>query len=381
MKSTFNLGRIAGVQVGVNWSVLVIVGLLTVSLAGAILPARAEGFSNGAYWVAGLIGAVGLLAAVLAHEVGHAVVARRNGINVEKITLWIFGGVAQLEDEIADPRTEAKVAGVGPAISIGLGIAFLVLALGVDALGGSELLVALVGWLGLINLILAVFNLIPGAPLDGGRLLHAFLWKRHGDRVRATKTASRAGRIVGLGLIGLGAAEFLFVGNGGGLWTALIGWVLIQAASAEERQGVTQGALAGVSVDEAMTPVARAVPDWLTLDAFVEEYAAPGTETTFAVEDFAGQVSGIVTLADLRPVPAAQRSAIRLRQIARPRSSLAVVATGTPVLEMLATMRHDGRAFQGALVYEGSELVGVITPADIARAAERRSLLTGLTRR
>ena len=194
MKRKLTLGRLAGVTIELNWSVLVIPLLITFSAAGGILPVAVPGLSGAAYLTGGIIAAAALLGSILLHELGHALVARRHGVEVERISLWAFGGLAQLEGEAGTPRAEAEIAGVGPAVSLILGA----------ALSGAAFLLtglpaAIVGWAGLINIVLAVFNLIPGAPLDGGRLLHAWLWNRHGDRDRATATAGRAGRYVGNG--------------------------------------------------------------------------------------------------------------------------------------------------------------------------------------
>jgi Zn-dependent protease len=188
MKNNLRLGRLAGVTIELNWSVLVIAVLITISAAGSILPAAAPGLSSAAYLTGGIIAAAALLGSILLHELGHALVARRHNVEVERISLWAFGGVAQLEGEATSPRAEAEISGIGPAISLALGallFGFSTVLTGLPA--------AIFGWAGLINIALAVFNLIPGAPLDGGRLLHAWLWKRHGDRARATATAGNSG--------------------------------------------------------------------------------------------------------------------------------------------------------------------------------------------
>lgn len=182
MRKNLTLGRLAGVTIELNWSVLVIASLITLSASGSLLPAAVPGLSGTAYLVGGLIAAAALLGSILLHELGHALVARRHGVQVDRISLWAFGGVAQLEGEAETPRAEAEIAGVGPAISLLLGAGLYGIATVMTGLPA-----AIVGWAGLINVVLALFNLIPGAPLDGGRLLHAWLWKRHGDRGRATQ--------------------------------------------------------------------------------------------------------------------------------------------------------------------------------------------------
>jgi len=197
MTDTVRIGRIAGVKVGLHWSLLLVGGLLVEQLAGRRFRAHAPGYSDAAYLVAAAVTAIAFFGCVLAHELGHAVVARRQGIGVDGITLWFLGGVTRLVSEPATPMAELAVAGVGPLTSFALGLAAT--GAGIVARGGgiSPLLADALTWLGVINLVIAVFNALPGAPLDGGCVLHAFVWNRHGDEGRATRVASRAGEILG----------------------------------------------------------------------------------------------------------------------------------------------------------------------------------------
>lgn len=235
MRTSVRLGRLAGIPVGLNWTLVVIAGLLTVTLANGVLPFLATGQPAAAYWLAGAAGAALFLGSIVAHELGHAVVAQRHGVPVHEITLWLLGGVAKLGREPATPRAELRIALAGPAVSVAIGAAGLATAAAFAAAGAPALLVGLLGWLGLVNLVLAAFNLLPASPLDGGRVLRGLLWRRHGDRVRATLTASRAGRFLGTAMIVSGLANtFLGVGYGT-LWTVLLGWFLVSAAAAEER--------------------------------------------------------------------------------------------------------------------------------------------------
>jgi Zn-dependent protease len=370
MRSTFNLGRIGGVKVGINWSVLVIAGLITLSLASGILPAMAEGRSQAEYLLGGVIGAVGLLGSILAHELGHAFMGRRHGLKVESITLWLFGGLAQLEGELPSARVEAKVAGIGPAISlfvgvVGVGAAFLV--------GTNSLVGALLGWLGLVNLVLAVFNLLPGAPLDGGRLLHAFIWGRTGDRHRATRSASKAGRLIGFGLIGFGVLEFLLGNLVGGLWTSTIGWVLITAAGAEAAHSETQAGLGALTVRQLMQPMAMA-PDWLVVDEFVMRYVVPSRESIFLLQGFDGHPSGYVSIKDLARVGEDDRYVQPVRRYAHSLAQVPVMAPGEPATRLLSS-RQASLAPVLALVVEGGEPLGLITRTGMASAIERAALL------
>lgn len=254
MRASFRLGRIAGVPVGVNWSVLVIFLLIAWALSASQFPRAYPGHSTPAYVAAGLAAAVVFFLGLLAHEVAHAVIAKRNGIEVEGITLWLFGGVSELKGEAKDPGAELRIAGVGPLVSLLIGLFFAAIAVVLTVAGAHGLLLGALAWLAGINVLLAIFNVLPAAPLDGGRLLRAAVWKATGDRTKASVVAARAGWILGAVLIGLGLWQFLVGAGVGGLWLALIGWFLIGAAGMEERQARMGSALRGVRVADVMTP-------------------------------------------------------------------------------------------------------------------------------
>ncbi|HCU91366.1 MAG TPA: hypothetical protein DHU96_00815, partial [Actinobacteria bacterium] len=233
MKQSIRLGRVGGIPVGVHWSVIVIVGLIAAILGGQVLPQMAPGQSTTAYWAVAIPGALLFVLALLAHELAHAFVARRAGVPVRSITLWALGGVSELGGEPPTARADLRIAAAGPATSLLAGGVFWGLAVLLDLAAGPAIGVAALGWLAIMNVLLAAFNLLPGAPLDGGRILRAALWMHHGDRSRAARTAAGAGRIVGGILVGLGLAELWIWSSLGGLWLMLIGFFLITAASAE----------------------------------------------------------------------------------------------------------------------------------------------------
>src|SRR5256714_7596844 len=191
MTDSLSLGRIAGIRVGLNWSLVVVIALIAWTLATGSFPSAAPGQGAGAYWAAGLVAAVLFLASLLAHELAHSVVAQRLGVRVEGITLWLFGGVSRLSGDVRSSRAEALIAVVGPITSLVLAGLFFLVGAGVSAGYGPGLAATTAGWLGTINIILAVFNLLPAFPLDGGRVLRALLWGRTGDRIRATRIAAR----------------------------------------------------------------------------------------------------------------------------------------------------------------------------------------------
>jgi Zn-dependent protease len=237
MNESFHLGRIGGIRIGLNWSLLPIFLLIAWSLAVVMLPAAAPGFTGWGYWFFALLTAAAFYASLLAHELSHAFVARRHGVSVSRIVLWLFGGVAQLEGDTPDARAELQVAAAGPAMSLGIAGVAAVLAWLLDLIGASPLMVAAVSWLAGINALLAAFNLLPAFPLDGGRILRAFLWRRWADRVRATAVAAKVGQVAGYGLIVVGAVEFLAGGGAlGGIWLAVIGWFITVAARQQTEQ-------------------------------------------------------------------------------------------------------------------------------------------------
>jgi Zn-dependent protease len=234
MRASIHLGRVAGIEIDANWSVFFIFALVVWSLAAAILPSAVPHQSVAVYWVTGLLGGIIFYGSLLAHELSHSIIARRNGVEVSAITLWLFGGVSQLSGEPASAGIEALITIAGPLTSILLAVVFYLLALLSSAIGGLPLVVVLLSWLAILNLSLGVFNLIPAFPLDGGRLLDAFFWWRSGSRRRGLHAAVQVGRVFSFLLIGFGILEFFTGQVFNGLWIAFIGWFLLSAAGAEE---------------------------------------------------------------------------------------------------------------------------------------------------
>ena len=377
MKPSFRLGRIAGVPVGVNWSVLIIFALITWGLAAGQFPRAYPGEPGWAYLLAGLAASVVFFLGLLAHEVSHAVVARRNGLPVHSITLWLLGGVAELGGEAPDPGAELRIAGIGPLVSLIVGLAFGGIAVALALAGEQGLIFGAVAWLGLINLALAVFNVLPAAPLDGGRLLRAVLWKVHGDRVRAAVSAARAGRILGALLIAVGLWR-LFTGAAfGGLWLVLIGWFLIGAAAMEERQARTGESLGGIRVGEVMTPKPQTVAADVSVADFVDHYLFAYRHSALPLT-IGDRPVGLVTLDRVRQVPPERRATTALREVACPSEQLVLAAPDEPLTELLA--RLDGCADGRALVVTDDQLVGIVSPSDISRAAQRNALRHQLAR-
>jgi Zn-dependent protease len=270
MNENISLGRIAGIHVGLNWSLVVVVALIAWNLAGRILPSAAPGQASAAYWTAGIISALVFLVSLLAHELAHSIVAQRRGVRVEGITLWLFGGVSRFSSDTSAPGSSALITFVGPLTSLLLGAIFLLASAISSGAAAPTLIQATLSWLGMINIILGLFNLIPAFPLDGGRLLKALIWLRTGNRLQAARVAARIGMGFTILMIAVGLASFLFAGNVvGGIWWIFLGWFLLSAARAEEASGLIRQALEGIRVRNVMTPNPVEPPDNLNLS--VEE--------------------------------------------------------------------------------------------------------------
>jgi len=369
MKDTLRLGRIAGVSVGLHWSLLVIAGLLTAGLAEGRFPGEAPGYSNFEYVGAAAVTTAVFLACVLAHEVSHAVVARREKIGVDGITLWLLGGVTRMTTKVMTPEAELAISGIGPLTNLVLGVVLGGAGIAFNAAGISPLLVDILRWLGVINVVLAILNILPGAPLDGGRLLHAIVWHRHGDPLRATRVATRAGAILGAVLIGIGLAEFAFgTAVGGGLSLVLIGWYLRVGARVEEAHAEAQHALEDFTVADVTTRDPLVAPGWLTVAEFVASRRT-SLEEALPVEDRDGTLLGTVSARQLRLVPRGRRTTTRVGDIVRPLSGVPTFGTAEPAAALLDRTAADDDGL--ALVLDADRLVGAVRRRDLARVTVR----------
>nr|WP_308800985.1 site-2 protease family protein [Streptomyces polyasparticus] len=357
-------------RIGLHWSVAVTAALLTLLPARGLYPYAHPGYPTWVYWALGLATATGLLASLLAHELAHAVVARRHAIEVRGITLWMLGGVAQLRTEPRDPRTELRIAGAGPAISAVLGVLFTGVAAGMNALGAPDLAVTAVSWPAGINVVLAVFNALPAAPLDGGRVLRAFLWRRTGDRLRATLGATAAGRFVGWFLVLTGFVSVLAGGSAAGLWPALVGWFIIAAATAEACQERLRDQLAGTTVGEVMTLWPVTAPSGSTVAQFLAD-APLGRlrHSAFPVLAPDGSAVGLVSVTRINRMPLKARSTTPVDAVMRPLGNLETAEPEDSAADLLP--RLSSSAERRALVLHAGRLVGIVSLSDIGRAAQR----------
>lgn len=367
MNPSLRLGRILGIEVGLNWSLIFIFAFMTWSVA-TLLPQAAPGYSDTAYWIAGVAGAVAFYACLLAHELSHALVSRRQGVKVAGITLWLFGGIAKLDGEPKSARSEAMIAGVGPVTSVVIGAVLLGIAF---ALPDAYALPAnLLAWLGIVNFSLAAFNLVPAFPLDGGRLLSSIFWWRYGSRQRGVHSAVRIGRVIAYLMIALGVVSLFFGQAVQGIWIAFIGWFLLSAGASEEAGSTVRTMLLGVPVSAAMSSPVVTVPDWLTIEQFLEAVAPQHRFTTYPVHEPSGKLTGVVRLGDLVRLPSRERGEKHLVDAARP---IQGVPTTRPDELLAGLLERIGPGFdQRVLVFDQGNLVGILSPVDVARVVAAR---------
>ena len=368
VRQTFRLGRLAGIAIGFNWSLLIVVGLFTWTFATYEFPAEFPDRSDVFYWTAAIITTLSFFSCLLAHEMGHALAARRLKVRVEEITLWLFGGVARIRGEDMDARSELRIAVAGPVVSVVLaglflgGSWFLSDALSAEVAGG------IAGWLGRINLMLALFNLIPAFPMDGGRIMRALLWRRLG-RHRATRIAVHMGRGFGFLLIALGLVEASIGDPSGGLWLAFLGWFLANAARAEEPSGPPRRGLGNLRVADVMTPTPPA-PAWMTVEAFLQ-MCAGRPHAGYPLRELDGSTSGLATAAAVARVAPRHRNSTKVRDVAC-RIENALIARPEELLEQVLA-RPAGCAPGWVMVFDGDGLAGLVSPADIDRALDVHS--------
>jgi Zn-dependent protease/CBS domain-containing protein len=363
MDGNLTIGRFGGIEVRLHWSLLAIFALLVWSLTDGIFPSQNPGLSHGTYLTMAIVAAVLFLASILLHELGHSWVARHEGIEVDSITLWLFGGVSQIKGRFTSAGAEFRVAASGPLVSIGLGVLFVLIALAhlPSAVDGVA------AWLGYINLILAVFNLLPASPLDGGRVLHAALWRAKGDFAWATRVASEIGQGFGYLFIALGIAMFIFQGSFSGAWLAFIGWYLLQGARAEARYVATEQALGGLRVRDLMVRDPVTVDSDSTIGRFMDDVAWSQRFTTYPVLE-GGRPVGLLAFASVAAVPRSEWDTQRVRDAMIALDQVPLLTEDEKAVDALAELSAP-RANRG-LVIDNGHLAGLLSITDLARALE-----------
>lgn len=367
MPGSLRLRRIAGIDIYINFSWLVILVFLTWSLATGWFSQLYPGWSTATYWIVSLIAALLLFVSVLLHELAHSLVARARGLPVKNITLFIFGGISNLEQEPASPGVEFQMAIVGPLVSLLIGgLSLLLFAV---LRGNSPQLEAILGYLGITNLLLGVFNLIPGFPLDGGRVLRSIIWKATGSLLRATRIASAVGQIIAYLFIFWGIWQF-FTGNIlDGIWIGFVGWFLLTAAQSTNSHVMLQSMFRGVTVGQVMNRTPTTVPANISLQRLVDEYLLPfGLRTAFVTQG--DQLAGLITLGDIRHVPREEWGQTPVGHIMIPLERLHAVSPQQNLNDVLPLMAN--RDINQVPVVQNGMLVGVLTRDAIIRTLEVR---------
>lgn len=374
MEAQIKLGRVRGIEIGLHYSWVIIALLITFSLAN-YFRTQNPAWSPSTVWLSAITTALLFFAAIVTHELGHSVVAMARGLPVRSVTLFALGGVARIDKDATDAKTEFWVGIAGPITSILIGS----LCLGLSRLlgwtpGGSLASppIAVLVWLGYINLALAAFNMIPGFPLDGGRVLRALLWWGMGNADRATRAAARAGQAVALAFIVMGLLRF-FAGSGfGALWMAFVGWFLLDAATASLAERETMALIRGVRVGDVMSRDCLTVSGATSLQSFVDDYLLRSGRRCFVVEE-QGQMSGLITANEVRRVERELWTRTTVRDAMRPMSQLRVVSPQTPAADALEFMRRED-VNQLPVVSDG-KLMGIFSRSELLQLLQARAEL------
>ncbi|MEX1109886.1 MAG: site-2 protease family protein [Dongiaceae bacterium] len=371
---TMDLFEIFGFQVRVDITWLFLAALITWSLATGYFPQIEPGLAARTYWWMGIAGMIGLFLSIVFHELSHSLVARRFGLPIRGITLFLFGGVAEMEQEPVSPKAEFLMAIAGPISSFLLAGTFYLLA----AAAGDALphpVVDVLGYLALLNFILAAFNLLPAFPLDGGRMLRAVLWHRKGSSRDATRIAARIGSHFGVALIVLGILNAIGGNLVGGFWLGLIGLFLRSSALAHMQESALRHSLEGERVERYMTAPPVTVPPTLTLRELVDRYIYRERHEAYPVSDSSGRPLGIVSVHDVRAQPREEWGRITVGQVMTESGPGNTIDADADAVRALSTMQKNGHG--RLLVTRGSQLVGIVALKDLLRLLSLRMDLEG----
>jgi Zn-dependent protease/CBS domain-containing protein len=361
MNPSFNIGRIAGIRIGVNWSWLIVFALIVWTLESTVFPASNPHLATATYLAMAIVAAILFFVSLLLHELGHALQAKRDGVEIEGITLWLFGGVARFKGMFPSAGAELRIALAGPLVSLLLAGLFVAMAV---AGGLGSAIDGVAAWLGYINLILLGFNLLPALPLDGGRVFRSLLWLRKGDFARATRIAADVGRGFGYLLIGLGLLLLIVQGAWSGAWLAFLGWFLLNAAAAEGRYGLLRDALGDLRVRDLMVRQPESVStDW-SLSDFMDGVAPVHHFTTYPVVAD-NRVVGLLPFAAVARVPRRDWETTRVDDCMLPIDQTTTVREDELLLDAIGDMQ-DGR-LDRALVLAGDQVVGLLSISDVGR--------------
>jgi len=362
---TFTIGRIAGIRIRLSWSFFAVFLLVVWALAENVFPERNANLSDASYVAMGLIGGLLFFGSVLVHELGHALRARREGLEVDGITLWLLGGVAAFKGDYPGPWSELRVAAAGPAVSLVVGVAGVALG---ELLHLPAAVDGVVTWLGFTNLLLLAFNLLPAAPLDGGRILRAVLWGLRGDKAWATRISTGAGRGFGALMAGTGIVLVLATGSLGGLWLAVLGWFLAGSATSEARQQRALNALSGLHVSDVMVFNPITVDGGMSIGEFVDSVVGHRHFTTYPVVQ-GGHVSGLLPFRRLAAVPRDQWDSVTLAERMVPLAEVPVVDERDDLTDAIREVASGD--LKRALVTDGALITGLFSITDVADVIDR----------
>ncbi|MFL5702126.1 MAG: site-2 protease family protein [Ktedonobacteraceae bacterium] len=370
MPGTFRIGKIAGIDIGIHVSWIIILVLLTVSLATGWFPQLYPGWSTATYWLIALLSSLLLFVSVLLHELAHSLMARRRGLHVTSITLFIFGGVSNIEREPQSPGIEFQLAFVGPLTSLVIGVVCFLLQ--VPLRGSTSPLEGILFYLAVTNILLGIFNLIPGFPLDGGRVLHSIVWRFTGNMRQATRVASLTGQVIAYLFILLGIWLFFAGDLLDGIWFGFIGWFLLSAVQSANAQGMLTSVLSSVTVGEVMNPKPATVPADISLQHLVDGYFLPGG-LRYALVMQGEKLVGLITLGDIRHIPREQWGQVPVSAAMIPLARLHVAIPQQSLSDVLPLMA--GRDVNQLPVVDNGAPVGVLSRDAIVQYLEvRRSL-------
>jgi Zn-dependent protease/predicted transcriptional regulator len=356
------LFRLAGFQVGIDWSWPILAVLITWTLSVQVFPYYYPGLTTGIYWSMGVVAALGLFASIVLHELGHSLVARRYDVPIRGITLFIFGGVAVMDREPDRPWAEFAIAIAGPIASFLVAIACWLLLQAVVAVGAGLPAAGVLAYLASINVVLAVFNLVPAFPLDGGRVLRALLWAWKGSLRWATRVASTTGGGFAILLVTFGIYRSVTGDLTGGMWSALLGLFVYVAAQASYHQVLMREELRGIQVRRLMTPGPVAVPPEISLAQLIDDYVYRYHHKMFpVVED--GRLVGCVSLGDIKTMPRERWASTTVSSIMQPCTPATAIAPDADAMDVLSTMHRTQNS--RLLVTEGDRLVGIVTLKDM----------------
>jgi Zn-dependent protease len=367
------LGRIAGIKVTMDVTVLLVAGFYSWVLATNRFPIQSPGLSTSTYWVAGISFALLFFVSLLVHEIGHALVAKDEGIGVVGISLWLLGGMARLETSPTTARSEFRIAVVGPLASAACGVVFLVGAYLAPTSGIGELVGHLLALLGLINLVLAVFNILPAAPLDGGTVLSSLIWSRTGSHAQGVRWSAYAGLATGGLMIygGLRAMQSADSRALDGIGLLVVGGFIAFAAFRSVRAYPLFDLLDGLHVREAMSPAAAVTPGWQPVASAAAGMALEGRQQLYPVIDGDGQVTGLLSTRAVAAVDPARRHSIKVSDLAYPLERLTILSADDHLLSGLQRL-DGGDAKLGLVVDATGTVVGTIEPSVLHRVVERR---------